>query len=204
MTQRDAAMQNFIDAMQAAVAERAAEAPEAAALADRIFSALATPAEAANGGGTRLPVCDASLDDAYANARSGPAPIPDLADAFAAIESRLKWYRRPGSEAVGGPFHDNHANAEIVSANGLERRDDVRIGVSLVAPEIDYPRHRHPPEELYVVLSPGEWMNCDRPMQAKQSGDIVHNPPGVWHAMRSGEVPLLAIWCLWTAPETQA
>ena len=101
-------------------------------------------------------------------------------------------------------FHDNHANAEIVSPAGLERRDDVRIGVSLVAPDIDYPRHRHPPEELYVVLSPGEWMKSDGPMQAKQSGDIVHNPPGVWHAMRSGDVPLLAIWCLWTAPDSQA
>jgi len=79
----------------------------------------------------------------------------------------------------------------------LETRNDVRIGVSLVAPGISYPRHRHPPEELYVVLSPGKWMQNDNPLALKRSGDLVHNPPNVWHSMQAVNVPLLAIWCLW-------
>ena len=99
---------------------------------------------------------------------------------------------------MAGDVHDGPANATIIGDGGLEARPDVRIGVSLVAPGIDYPRHRHPPEELYIVLAPGNWMRDDKPLAAKRSGDLVHNPPNAWHAMQSTETPLLAIWCLWT------
>jgi hypothetical protein len=31
---------------------------------------------------------------------------------------------------------------------------------------------------------------------------MVHNPPGIVHAMRAGRQPLLAVWCLWSgAPD---
>ena len=69
--------------------------------------------------------------------------------------------------------------------------------MSLVAPDVVYPRHRHPPEELYVVLSSGRWQQNDEPWFARGSGELVHNPPNIWHAMRAGDVPLLVIWCLW-------
>jgi len=63
----------------------------------------------------------------------------------------------PGSEAHGEQFLDGHANATIAGPEGLEIRRDVHIGVSLKAPNVRYPDHHHPPEEIYVVLSDGQW-----------------------------------------------
>jgi quercetin dioxygenase-like cupin family protein len=200
MTNRSQHLQHLIHAIEAGVRARTTAFPDAIAMTDRIFSALENVGNGGGGGSTtpRPPVCN-HLDDAFDEARDGPRPIPDLCDAFAAIEPELSWSPKPGSENVAGEFYDNHANAVIIGVGGLETRRDVRIGVSLVAPGIHYPRHHHPPEEIYIVLSPGEWMQNDNPFVPKQSGDLVHNPPNVWHGMQAGPTaPLLAIWSLWT------
>ncbi len=198
MTGRTENLQRFINAAETAIQARAAQFPDAMAMADRMFSALKNNDEAnTQNTPARLPVCS-HLKGALDLAQNGPEPIPALADAFAAIEPEFAWARRPEAARVGADFYDSHANASIIGLGGLEARQDVRIGVSLVAPGIDYPRHHHPPEELYIVLAPGKWMQNDNPLAAKQSGDLVHNPPNAWHAMQSMDTPLLAIWCLWT------
>ena len=79
----------------------------------------------------------------------------------------------------------------------MEQRDDVLAGASLVAPGVRYPDHHHPPEEIYVVLTPGEWRQESRPWHEPGVGAVVHNPPGIVHAMRAGDTPLLALWFLW-------
>jgi mannose-6-phosphate isomerase-like protein (cupin superfamily) len=200
MPDRDLNMQRFIDATEAAIRARATDVPDAMVMVDRVFAALTEAGNAkATNTPTRLEPCR-HLENAYSQARAGSEPIRALMDAFADIEPEFTWAPRAGAELVAGNFADNHANAMIVGpggAGGLEARGDVVIGVSLVAPNIFYPRHYHPPEELYIVLSPGEWMQNDNPMVPKQPGDIVHNPSNAWHAMRAMDVPLLAIWCLW-------
>ena len=85
----------------------------------------------------------------------------------------------------------------IVGPHGLEPRDDVWVGVSLLAPAVLYPDHRHLPEEIYLVLSKGYWRQESDAWLQPGIGGIVYNPPDIVHAMRSGEAPLFAIWCLW-------
>ena len=94
-------------------------------------------------------------------------------------------------------FLKGHANATIVGADGVEVRHDVRVGVSLMAPHLQYPDHRHPPEEIYVVLSPGEWRQDANAWHEPGLGGLVYNPPNIVHAMRSLDAPLLAFWFLW-------
>jgi hypothetical protein len=65
-----------------------------------------------------------------------------------------------------------------------------------MAPRIDYPDHSHPPDELYLALSEGEWRRGGEAWFSPGLGGTVRNPPGVSHAMRSGETPLLAVWIL--------
>ena len=67
-----------------------------------------------------------------------------------------------------------------------------------MAPDTQYPDHRHPPEEIYVVLSGGQWRQGSNPWHEPGTGGLVYNPPNVVHAMRSTEQPLLALWFLWT------
>lgn len=197
---RTAELQRFIDGTEAAIMARAPDYPDAMAMAARIFSALKTKGGDAPGNPPARQEACRHLEQALGKAHDSPGPpgpIAELTDAFAALEPEFTWHRRLQSAQEPGGFHDNHANAIIVGKGGLEDRGDALIGVSLVAPDIQYPRHRHPPEEIYLVLSQGQWMQNDNPMAAKQSGDLVHNPPNTWHAMRASEEPLLAVWCLW-------
>jgi quercetin dioxygenase-like cupin family protein len=84
----------------------------------------------------------------------------------------------------------------IAGPGGLEERDDLWLGVSLLAPHVRYPDHTHPPEETYLVLSEGDFMQGADNWMTPGIGGSLYNPPGILHAMRSGDAPLLAIWAL--------
>ena len=131
------------------------------------------------------------------SARASRAATADVARALADIAPSLHWYRRGGADAHGTAFHDGHANAFVVGggADGLDG-GDAMLGVTLVTPGVRYPDHRHAPEELYLVLSSGHWRHGESSWFEPGIGGVVHNVPHVVHAMRSGEAPLLAIWCL--------
>jgi quercetin dioxygenase-like cupin family protein len=120
---------------------------------------------------------------------------PDLAAAFEALEPALAWRTRTMPNAPSG-FAEGHASARVLDHNGLEQRGGLVSGFSLVAPGITYPEHNHPPEEIYLVLSAGEWWQAGSGWRAFGPGGIVHNPPNVRHAMRGTGIPLLAIWFL--------
>lgn len=200
-SQRSPDLQRFVTMAEAAIQHGSGADGRIPAAAERMFTALRTPSTQVGRSGTvRLPVCS-HLPTALDHARRQPGPISDLAEAFAAIEPQLNWTIRAGTEAQGEQFLNGHANATIAGADGLEIRPDVRIGVSLMAPHLQYPDHHHPPEEVYVVLSGGEWRQGSNPWHEPGSGGLVYNPPSIVHAMRSAELPLLALWFLWTAQD---
>jgi quercetin dioxygenase-like cupin family protein len=198
MSSRNPELQRFIERTHAAIVARVTAAEPAGVACRRIFAALETPT--AQHAPRRLdpPPAWAHLSRALNGAAAAPAPAAALAEAFAVIEPRLCWQRRAGAERVPGNFADGHTNAIIVGDGGLEQRHDVRIGVSLMAPNVQYPDHSHPPEELYAVLSPGAWRQEARPWHEPGLGGVVYNHPNVVHAMRSTHAPLFAIWCLWS------
>lgn len=197
MPTRSPDLQRLIDVTQRTIAARVSSTDAAGAACQRIFAALEAPGPQQSPSRLETPPACAHLRNAIEGAAAAAAPARELAEAFAAIEPRLRWQRRPGAEQVPGNFADGHANATIVGEGGLEARDDVRIGVSLMAPDVQYPDHRHPPEELYAVLSLGHWRQEARPWHEPGIGGVVYNQPNVIHAMRSTQRPLLAIWCLW-------
>lgn len=200
MPARTAHLQSFIDAARNAIAARVEPGTPAEAACQRIFKAMETGQAQNTPHRPEPPPARAHLQTALRTAASSPGPAAALAYALDAIEPQLCWQRRPGAENVPGNFADGHANATIVGDGGLEARGDVRIGVSLLAPHVTYPDHRHPPEELYAVLSPGSWRQDAKPWHEPGLGGVVYNHPNVVHAMRSTEAPLLAVWCLWNAP----
>ena len=164
----------------------------------RIFEALAGSIGSVGAiapGAPPPPPAHRYLPAALERARATPEVAP-LAEAFERLEPGLRWSRQPGSEAHGRTFHDGHANTVLVGPTGLERRSDVLVGASLVAPRVRYIDHRHPPEEIYLVMSGGEWYREDRGWHEPGIGGAVHNPPNAVHAMRAGPRPLLALWLL--------
>ena len=195
METRPAALQGFLDGLQEAIVASASPASPAAHAATRIFGALGAPSPPTPRAPARSQV-DSYLGGALTTARAGSGPIAKIADTFAELEPSLTWYQRRGVEADPA-FAAAHSNATLVGPNGIERRGDVWVGVSLMAPGTRYPDHQHPPEEVYVVLSPGEWRQGNGPWIEPGVGGIIYNPPNIIHAMRSGSAPLLAAWCLW-------
>ena len=186
----------FLDAARDALSARAEEGTPSAAVAARAFEALENSVGTIAPGPLDPPPAYRHLPSALERA-GATTELASLADAFEALEPELRWRRRPGSEAAGEVFHDGHANTDIVGPVGLEQRDDVWFGASLVAPRVRYVDHRHPPEEVYIVMSDGEWYREDRGWHTPGAGGIVHNPPNIVHAMRAGPRALLALWLLW-------
>jgi quercetin dioxygenase-like cupin family protein len=197
MKQRDAKLQAFYDLTETAILLRADTCKNAGRAAKPVFDALRK-----NMGGKgssapeRLPVCDA-LVSALHVAGTGPAPIPELAAALNDLSPHLQWKRRNNSPPDGTNFHNGHANALVAGPGGLEERADVWVGISLLAPHVRYPDHRHPPEEVYVSLASGVWWNANMDWTTPGAGGLIYNEPNVLHAMRTEAQPLLAIWCLW-------
>ncbi|MBO88490.1 MAG: transcriptional regulator [Rickettsiales bacterium] len=195
--ERSQQLQKFLKATQNAFSASGAKM-DALVVADKIFSiADAKSGVAAKPDAVELPACK-YLGVALESAKAEGGPIANLALALEGIAPHLKWGLRPNGENDDATFKACHANAVVVGKDGLEERYDIRIGMSLLAPETRYPDHRHPPEEIYTVLTPGEWkQGTDGKFKSPGIGGFVHNVPNIVHGMRSKDVPLLAVWSLW-------
>lgn len=188
------ALQKVLNALREAIEARA-PGPAIEQSTARIFRALAERAACDTAPGQRLPACQ-HWSEALDHARAAPFGLTALADALQALEPALRWVQRPSENQASANFGQGHANAVLVGPTGLEQRDDVWIGLSLMAPLVRYPDHSHPPEESYLLLSPGQFRQGDAPWFEPGTGGMLFNPPAIRHAMRSGPKPLLAIWCL--------
>lgn len=191
---RSETLQDFLNAAFAAY-DRYAQDPRSRNSIRQISAALETTAGERATEGRRLPVCDRHLPDAL-NLQSDQPLLQSVVTHFAELEPRLEWRTRPTyDDTASGNFPQGHANAMIVGPGGLEVRNDVWLGVSLLAPRVRYPDHDHSPEETYLVLSDGEFMQEDHWFVPGIGGSF-YNPPGIKHAMLSKETPLFALWAL--------
>lgn len=198
--QRSPLLQNFLDELQSAFSAAANQSGEQTDFTGRLFACLSDFGEAGSVPPARLPVCD-YLPSAFSKTRGSTAAISNLARTLEKIAPLLAWkVRSSGGPHASDNWPDGHANAVIIGKGGLEERDDVAIGASLLAPHVRYPDHTHPPEELYMVLTPGRFQHGDDEWCEPGPGGTFHNPPGIKHAMASGEAPLLAIWTMIIRP----
>ena len=188
----NADLHEFVETVCDAVALRAGHSSAAGRVAAQVRVAprrerAVTPSQ--------LPGC-AFVADAVRQAKSAEDPvIARIAGMIDAQSPRLRWMLRTGLPGAAGDFPLRHANAMFVGDNGLET-SDVTVGVTIMGPNTVYADHSHPPEETYLVLSPGEWRQNTGPWREPGVGGVVYNPPGIVHSMRSGSHPLLAVWLL--------
>ena len=123
-----------------------------------------------------------------------PALCQNMVSSVIDLADDLPWYQRP--VANNPSFMESHVNAQIIGPEGLEVRQDLIVGVTLMRPDIDYPDHQHEPEEIYLVLSEGNWRQDNIPWHTPGLGGLVYNPSNVFHGMKSLSTPLIALWCL--------
>jgi len=201
MTQaRSPAIAGFLTSLETAFAAADAGADVRRA-ATEIFARAARPMPAAARAPSprspsRLPVCHL-FEAALRPARAAGGALTDLANALTALEPQLAWtVRTAGGPHASAGFAEAHANAYVLGRPGCEPRDDVMVGISLMAPQTRYPDHDHAPEEIYLVLTAGEFQHGASGWFAPGVGGTLYNRPGIRHAMRSHDAPFLALWCL--------
>jgi hypothetical protein len=202
MSCRRADVQAFLVALRDVFATLPLDAVAARSIRD-IFARIDRSVGAMGQGGGSLPAC-AHLPEALGRVASAGHPFDAIATSFAAMAPALPWSRRSDGPHASANIMEGHANAMVVGPGGLEARDDVWIGASLLARDTRYPDHRHPPEEVYLVLSPGEFRQGEGPWFEPGFGGTFFNSPEILHAMRSGPHPLFAIWCLNPAGTVQS
>lgn len=186
-------LQATLDAAKAALHARATQEGSPASIA-RIFEAVSTEAEP-GAAPHRLPVCD-WLDVALKETPDAP-DLARLVECLRALAPHMVWRTRTGDATASAGFPENHANAMLIGPGGIEHRQDVWIGLSLMAPHTRYPDHRHSPEETYLVLSPGAFRQGQGDWFEPGIGGSFYNTPDILHGMRSGDAPVLALWALW-------
>jgi hypothetical protein len=186
----------FLDALFPCLVESTRGDAADAAFVAQLAARLREPDPAgAVGAGPRLEVLD-HLDAARNGLAEAPPSLRRLGAAFAAVAPLVPWSKRRHQGPDAERFAAGHGNALLVGPGGAEERADVWLGVSLMAPHIRYPDHSHPPDELYLVMSDGEWRQGEGGWIRPGIAGTVRNPPGIVHAMRSGSTPLLAVWGL--------
>ena len=208
MQKRSKELTAFLKTLHTAIVERAQPESDSLIVTEKIMGALHIEHPASSPVPTWLPVCeliDVAINNVTKVTAEQKAPhqsssnlsLIDHAQALSALAPQLTWWHRTANVLPGSSFATAHANAIVVGKGGLEERDDVSVGISLMAPDFQYPEHHHPPEEVYLVLSQGCWQKNGGDWIEPGVGGLVYNPGNMVHAMRSTSEPLLTTWCLW-------
>lgn len=195
MSERDIDLTAFLASLKDVLASRTDG--NADAMVGRVYEKLQDIGEASEADGHLLPVCEYLTPAMDVIAQEGH-PLRELAGRLHAVLPRLVWRARPGpAPNASADFAESHANAMIVGPGGVEGRRDLWIGISLLAPGARYPDHDHAPPEVYLVLSPGRFLQGGGEWFSPGIGGVFYNPPGILHAMAADEdAPLLALWLL--------
>ncbi len=125
-----------------------------------------------------------------------PSRLPVLRHLTASPELLcLEWRQTYGVAEMGQAFLDNYGWAELIGRRGPIASMNMLCGFLLLGPKTLYRRHRHAAEELYVPLSgTAEWFREDGGWHAVPPGGVLHHPPWLPHATRTGAEPLLALY----------
>ena len=165
---------------------------------------------------SNLPICQrvaAALDDSVDQKHAKAAPKSkidplnfddinppcehahkDLCQAILQSSADLSW-RRPGFGKISDAIASHMAVCEIIGPTGQIKHETVRAGLLFQAPDITYPRHSHAAEEIYLSLSgPVEWQVNESNWRHSFAGDFTYHLPHQPHAIRTGSMPLLAVW----------
>ena len=115
------------------------------------------------------------------------------------MADQLAWGQTYSTDDFGAEFLKRYGWSEFIGLRGPIPSDNIACGVLMLGPGIEYPRHRHEAEEIYIPLT-GQtlWLQENQAWTVRELGRPIYHAPWVTHAMTTGEFPLLALY-LWRA-----
>ena len=120
-----------------------------------------------------------------------------IVNKLASLANHIAWGQTYSAQDFGVGFLEKYGWTELIGQRGPVTSDRIACGFLLLGPQIEYPRHSHEAEEVYLPLtgrtlwqqSPQEWVYREPCLP-------IYHAPRVPHAMRTESVPLLALY-LW-------
>ena len=121
------------------------------------------------------------------------------AEGLLGIEPHLQWRQSSYTDAqMGDGFTANYGWCQLIGPRGFFPGHDFLLGLLMLGPHQHYRDHYHPAPELYWPLTGGtQWRREPDGFTEKPAGSLIWHRPNQIHAMKTGDQPLLAVWC-WT------
>ena len=117
-----------------------------------------------------------------------------LSDALADLRDVMAWHQGPAGPYASVNFERDHAHAVLIGEHGLEQRNDVRIGLTILAPYTRFPDYIQPYPSVVLPLTEGEFTLEGGDWSRRRLGTALHYPVGSHFAMRSTARPLMMLW----------
>lgn len=109
----------------------------------------------------------------------------------------LYWGQTYSAEDFGANFLENYGWTELIGIRGPIACKDIACGFLLLGPDIEYPKHSHEADEVYVPLSSQTlWVQGNDDWVSRPSGVPIYHGSWIAHGMRTESIPLLALY-LW-------
>ncbi|GAC1040773.1 dimethylsulfonioproprionate lyase family protein [Rhizobium sp. No.120] len=131
------------------------------------------------------------------HARPGNDAEGVLFDKLFQAANELHWAQTYSIIDFGTDFLERYGWVELFGTRGHFASEEMAGGFLLLGPEVHYPDHHHTAEEIYIPLTDGSlWSKDAQPFLPRWSGEIIHHPSNIRHAMRTEDQPLVALY-LW-------
>ena len=122
-----------------------------------------------------------------------------LLQSISANATSLHWWQNQNYlTTMPKTFLDNYSSCYLVGPPGSNspfHATDIKVGLFLLGPGINYPAHNHPASEIYFVLSGSSiWQKGKQTERLEAPGNYIFHASNQPHAMRTLTKPLLALW----------
>jgi hypothetical protein len=109
----------------------------------------------------------------------------------------LRWGQTYTAVDFGPTFLEKYGWAELIGLRGPIDSKNIACGFLLLGPDIEYPKHSHEADEVYVPLtSQTLWVQGFDDWVSRPSGVPIYHGSLLTHGMRTESTPLLALY-LW-------
>jgi len=118
------------------------------------------------------------------------------ADIVAAAIPLIRWFHVTDSlQSIGNDMGSKMLVAELLGPSGMVPHEEIRVGLFVQCPHLDYTTRTHSAEETYIILA-GEayWGTHENRPVRRGAGDIVFHPSFIPHRSRTYDRPTIAAW----------
>ena len=131
--------------------------------------------------------------------KTTPEKTGTIVNMLVAISDQIAWGQTYSVEDFNAGFLEKYGWTEFIGLRGPIPSERLACGVLMLGPGVEYPRHRHEAEEVYVPLTgQTHWLQGNQEWAFKELGQPIYHAPWITHAMKTGPSPLLALY-LWRA-----